>query len=41
MRVTRRTPHPVVLLGEKQVITCQDCGAHNSRTVDSDGNLIA
>lgn len=40
MHVTRRTPHPVIIKGEKQTLTCQSCGAQDCRSIDEDGTVI-
>jgi transcription elongation factor Elf1 len=40
MYVTRRSPHPVIIQGEKQVMTCHSCGAQASRNIDEDGTEI-
>jgi hypothetical protein len=41
MHVTRRSPHPVIIQGEKQVLTCHACGAQEARSVDESGEEIA
>jgi len=41
MYVTRRSPHPVIIKGERQVLTCHACGAQKSRNIDESGEEIA
>jgi transcription elongation factor Elf1 len=41
MHVTRRSPHPVIIKGEKQILTCHACGAQETRSVDESGEEIA
>ena len=38
--VARRSPHPVVIEGEKQVLQCIKCDYETTRTVNKDGELI-
>jgi hypothetical protein len=40
MHVTRRSPHPVIINGEKQILTCHACGAQEARSVDESGEKI-
>jgi hypothetical protein len=41
MYVTRRSPHPAIIKGEKQILTCHGCGAQEGRSVNEDGVVVA
>jgi transcription elongation factor Elf1 len=39
--VTRRMPHPTVIEGEQQTLSCFVCGEESARTVNVEGEVVS